>query len=68
LEIAGGFSVGDFNDDGWVNAADAAILAANWGDHTGSESSSPVPEPSTMALVLVGLMAMTLARRKSRCA
>ncbi|MBN2217328.1 MAG: PEP-CTERM sorting domain-containing protein, partial [Pirellulales bacterium] len=63
LEIAGGFSVGDFNDDGWVNAADAAILAANWGDHTGGEANAPVPEPSIIAALLAGLASLACIRR-----
>lgn len=65
VQIGGGNTVGDFNGDGWVNAADASILAANWGDHTGGESHAVVPEPSTLAILLAGLIGLaTMTRAK----
>ena len=52
------------NGDGNVNDADAAILAAHWGDGVGEES---VPEPGSLAL-LAGMVVMGmvyLRRRKA---
>ena len=62
----GGWAEGDFNGDGIINAADASIMAANWGDHTGTESTSNVPEPSTMILLGFGLLLLTAVRRRVR--
>ena len=59
-----GHTYGDFNNDGIVNAADAAIMSANWGDHNESAQGSAVPEPSTMILLLTGLLAVGLSRRR----
>jgi hypothetical protein len=55
---------GDFNGDGNVNDADAAILAAHWGEGVSEES---VPEPGSLAL-LAGMAVMGvvyLRRRKA---
>ncbi|NLE37812.1 MAG: PEP-CTERM sorting domain-containing protein, partial [Pirellulaceae bacterium] len=60
---AEGFAKGDFNGDGLVNALDASILAANWGDYTGGESTTPVPEPSSIIL-LTTCLAMLFVRRR----
>jgi len=63
----GGFEAGDFNGDHVVNAADAAIQVANWGSHAaGGGESTAVPEPSAM-LLLLGGVALLLARRRSYC-
>ena len=53
-ESHSGASNGDFDGDGFVGPADAAILAANWGDY--NEAAAAVPEPSTLALLLAGLL------------
>jgi hypothetical protein len=52
---AGNWGDGDFNGDNIVNDQDASILAAHWLESR--ESTSPVPEPST----LIGLLALGLA-------
>ena len=59
---------GDFNGDGTVNDLDVSLLASKWQQwDTGyipptSEESAPVPEPSTMVILLLGAL-MFLARR-----
>jgi len=54
------WKMGDFNEDEKVNAADAAILTANFGYD--STEGAPVPEPSLMA-ILLGLPLVLLRRR-----
>jgi hypothetical protein len=50
------------NGDHNVNDADAAILAAHWGEGMGEES---VPEPSSLALLAgVVVMGMVYLRRR----
>jgi len=55
-------SKGDFNNDGHVNALDAAILTANWTSWGGQSEGAPVPEPSTLALLLMLPLAASLRR------
>jgi hypothetical protein len=59
----GGWSAGDFNADGLVNAADASVLAANWGYPTGETTT--VPEPSTLVMLLLGLLPCAIRRTHS---
>ncbi|MBN1911556.1 MAG: pentapeptide repeat-containing protein [Pirellulales bacterium] len=54
---------GDFNGDGIVNDRDASILAANW---TGGTDEQSVPEPSTWAGILSGLLVLSAAGRRAR--
>jgi len=58
------YAFGNFNGDSVVDAIDAAIQAAHWGDHTGGESAQGVPEPSTLAGILAGLLSLVWIRRK----
>jgi hypothetical protein len=51
---------GDFNGDGSVDATDYALWFNNYG---AGASGGPVPEPATMALLVLGSLAM-LRRRK----
>jgi hypothetical protein len=59
------WSAGDFKPDGVVDSGDLNELALNWHQaiSTASTANSPVPEPSALFLMLVGL---TLACRRSR--
>ena len=58
-----GWGDGDFNKDGWVNDKDAAILAAHWGER--AEGAPGVPEPSTLVMLLGGLVWLLVRRRRS---
>ena len=60
------WSAGDFNADGSISALDLNELALNWRQSItiASTVSAPVPEPSALILVLLGLtLAWGLPRR-----
>ncbi len=61
------WEMGDFDDDGIVGPKDAIILASHWGYGT-SEASAAVPEPSTLAgLLLLSIVgAVGLGARSGR--
>ncbi|MBN2023379.1 MAG: PEP-CTERM sorting domain-containing protein [Pirellulales bacterium] len=61
--VGNGASGGDFNVDGTVDDLDLAILAANWSPGTGGAA---VPEPGTMALLLLGAVGTYAIRRRGR--
>ena len=65
-DVTGGAEEGDFNGDGYVNAKDASILAANWGDHNEATVKGVVPEPTTLAGLLIAAVMCLLVRRRSR--
>ena len=48
---------GDFNDDGYVNDSDATLLAVNW-LKSWPDTLNSVPEPSTIAMMIIGLAIM----------
>ena len=54
--VTGGSADADFNGDGMVNALDISILVGHWQEGV-AESTAPVPEPSSLALLLAGLLA-----------
>ncbi len=60
-QSGGTWQMGDFNGDGRVDDQDATLLAANW--QVGMEPPSSVPEPSTVVLLLLGMIAMSMRRR-----
>ncbi|HEY4313398.1 MAG TPA: dockerin type I domain-containing protein [Pirellulales bacterium] len=63
---AGANLASDVNHDGIVNAQDIALVSSNWLHTSGAGAqAAAVPEPSTIALLGVGLLAL-LARRQMR--
>ncbi len=58
------WETGDFNDDGRVDDVDATLLAANW--QCGLEGSKSVPEPSTYAMITIGIICMACGLRGKR--
>ena len=68
---------GDFNYDGKINVDDYGIIDANVPIQgspfpTGSAAATPanlsaVPEPSTLAVVILGAAAILPQRRRRRC-
>ena len=69
---AAGWTVGDFNDDNIVNILDLASLSGNWGygeagaplSFGPSANTGSVPEPGTLALLLLGGTALLRRRRR----
>ena len=55
---APGWSSGDFTADGKTDAADLNQLAFNWQDSIRLAAGQPVPEPSAILLVLVGVVVL----------
>ena len=56
----GDISDGDFNDDGWIDGSDYLIWAGNFGNH----GATAVPEPGTLAMVVIGLVTCLGTRRR----
>ncbi len=54
---------GDFNADGMTNVADLNLLALNWQDQIAAAASA-VPEPSTVALLVLATLASVFVRRQ----
>ena len=59
---AGGGLLGDANHDGLVSADDYASVQANFGNTSGGMSA--VPEPATLGLLAIGLIAVLRRRTK----
>ena len=59
---AGGGLLGDANHDGLVSADDYASVQANFGNTSGGMSA--VPEPATLGLLVIGLIAVLRRRIK----
>ncbi|MEZ6073229.1 MAG: PEP-CTERM sorting domain-containing protein [Pirellulales bacterium] len=59
-----GFGGGDYNHDGIDNGLDYLIWAGSYGQSTGGLATA-VPEPGTLGLLLVGMFAWPLRRRRT---
>ena len=57
------WEMGDFNGDKKVDGSDVTILAGNW-QYGVTAAVASVPEPSTIVLLLGGLLSALLIRRK----
>ncbi|MBN2291366.1 MAG: PEP-CTERM sorting domain-containing protein, partial [Pirellulales bacterium] len=57
---------GDADFDGNVDVSDLGILAGHYGTNVGlSASSAVVPEPATMAMLVLGALALLIRRRRN---
>jgi hypothetical protein len=61
---SGGFPQGDFNADGSVGFDDLLLLAQNYGQSAALGTAAVVPEPSTLAALLTGLVLVVTRRRR----
>ena len=59
-----GSAQGDFSGDGIVDDKNASILGANWLASAAAEAAS-VPEPTSLALLVGGLLSLLAVRRRS---
>jgi T5SS/PEP-CTERM-associated repeat protein len=57
----GGLAQGDFDGSGKIDLTDFGILKSHFGQ---TQPTAGVPEPSTLALALLGVVALGLARRR----
>jgi len=64
--MATGFNEADTNGDGIVNGQDIALVASNWlaTAPPNVATATAVPEPSTLALAAVGLLSLSIIRRR----
>ncbi len=58
-------SAGDANGDGMVNIFDINMISSNWTPTGGAGSAAAVPEPSTLILILIGLLGVGAVYRTS---
>ncbi|MHC4562937.1 MAG: metallophosphoesterase [Planctomycetota bacterium] len=56
-----GYGLGDSNGDGLINGTDVSVLKMNFGY---AAPGSSVPEPTTLALMMTGMAAVVIRRRR----
>ncbi len=61
-----GWTGGDFNDDGRVDSEDAEIIAINWLKTADQTAAVSIPEPATMSLLAVVMVASAVLWRLRR--
>lgn len=59
------WATGDWNGDGDFNSTDFVAAFQAGGYEQGPRPAAAVPEPSSLALVLIGLLSLTAARKRS---
>ncbi len=59
--FAGDWSAGDLSGDGFIGIEDLNLVLGNW--NAGTPPASPAPEPTTAALMLAGVAALTRRMR-----
>ena len=67
--LTSGINTSDVNFDGIVNGQDFALIASNWlgtRDDAGIAAAAAVPEPATVALLIVGAITCGLLRQRKR--
>jgi hypothetical protein len=65
--VTGGIADADFNEDGFVDASDLNEIGSNWQTwDPNAPMPASVPEPSSVALMLAGLLAACGYLRKHR--
>jgi len=62
----GDYTKGDFNNDGLVNALDAALQVANWTSPLAEAAAVPEPVAATLLLSLFAAAAVARPRRRTR--
>jgi len=56
----------DANEDGWVGQTDLDIVLDNWGEGTPPPPGNPIPEPSSLLVVLLAWMGLVARNRPHR--
>ena len=63
--VTGGIPDADFDENGTVDVADLNVIGTNWQTwDPNAPMPASVPEPSSVALLLAGLLAVNVCRRK----
>ena len=62
---AGVWLVGDPTGDGFVGVDDLNIVLVNWNNGTPPGEAASIPEPGTLAVLVLGISALIRRRRSS---